>query len=119
VLRLLYGIGMGGEWRLGAALAMEKIPPVRRGFFSGVLQEGYSVGYLLASVASLLVLNVAGLSWRWLFGLSILPALITLVIRTRVKESEVWVAAQERQRQTARPSGRSSAMRPSGAASST
>ena len=53
VLRLLYGIGMGGEWGLGAALAMEKIPPSRRGFFSGVLQQGYSLGYLLASLASL------------------------------------------------------------------
>ena len=48
VLRLLYGIGMGGEWGLGAALAMEKIPTERRGFFSGLLQEGYSFGYLLA-----------------------------------------------------------------------
>src|SRR3954451_24450705 len=71
VLRLLYGIGMGGERGLGAALAMEKIPVERRGFFSGVLQQGYSVGYLLASVAFLLVTNVAGLSWRWLFALSI------------------------------------------------
>jgi SHS family lactate transporter-like MFS transporter len=40
VLRLIYGIGMGGEWGLGAALAMEKIPVKRRGFFSGLLQEG-------------------------------------------------------------------------------
>src|SRR3954470_19979856 len=103
VLRLLYGIGMGGEWGLGAALAMEKIPPERRGFFSGVLQEGYSVGYLLASVAFLLVTDVGGLSWRWLFGLSIIPALITLVIRARVRESEVWQAARERQRQSRTP----------------
>ncbi len=103
VLRLLYGIGMGGEWGLGAALAMEKIPTERRGFFSGVLQEGYSVGYLLASVAFLLVTNVGGLSWRWLFGLSIIPALITLVIRARVRESEVWQAARERQRQSRTP----------------
>ena len=103
VLRLLYGIGMGGEWGLGAALAMEKIPTERRGFFSGVLQEGYSVGYLLASVAFLLVTNVAGLSWRWLFALSIVPALITLVIRTRVRESEVWQTARERQRESRTP----------------
>src|SRR5690349_11436810 len=103
VLRLLYGIGMGGEWGLGAALAMEKIPTQRRGFFSGVLQEGYSVGYLLASVAFLLVTNVAGLSWRWLFGLSIIPALITLVIRARVRESEVWQTARERQRESRTP----------------
>ena len=70
ILRLLYGIGMGGEWGLGAALAMEKVPVERRGFFSGLLQEGYAFGYLLASLASLVVMNWLGLSWRWLFGLS-------------------------------------------------
>jgi SHS family lactate transporter-like MFS transporter len=95
ILRLLYGIGMGGEWGLGAALAMEKIPTSRRGFFSGLLQEGYSFGYLLASLASLLVITEWGLSWRWLFALSIIPALISLIIRSRVKESEVWEKAQE------------------------
>src|ERR1700758_3529384 len=98
VLRLLYGIGMGGEWGLGAALAMEKIPPERRGFFSGLLQEGYSFGYLLATLSSLLVLDWAGLSWRWLFALSIVPAFISLIIRSRVRESEVWEASQERMR---------------------
>jgi len=87
ILRLLYGIGMGGEWGLGAALAMEKIPRERRGFFSGLLQEGYSLGYLLATLASLLLMNWLELSWRWLFGLSIVPAMITLIIRYRVKES--------------------------------
>src|SRR5690348_3475166 len=83
VLRLLYGIGMGGEWGLGAALAMEKIPANRRGFFSGVLQQGYSLGYLLASLASLVVLSWWNLGWRWLFALSVLPALLSLLIRTR------------------------------------
>ena len=96
VLRLLYGIGMGGEWGLGAALAMEKIPASRRGFFSGVLQQGYSLGYLLASLASLVVLSGLGLSWRWLFALSIIPALISLLIRTRVKESAVWQDTREK-----------------------
>jgi SHS family lactate transporter-like MFS transporter len=96
ILRLLYGIGMGGEWGLGAALAMEKIPAHRRGFFSGILQEGYSTGYLLASLAFLLVHSVFGLSWRWLFALSIIPALISLLIRARVKESEVWEATRAR-----------------------
>jgi SHS family lactate transporter-like MFS transporter len=100
ILRLLYGIGMGGEWGLGAALAMEKIPAKRRGFFSGVLQQGYSMGYLLAALANLLVINGLGLSWRWLFALSILPALISLFIRTRVKESEVWQETQEKMRMT-------------------
>jgi SHS family lactate transporter-like MFS transporter len=100
VLRMLYGIGMGAEWGLGAALAMEKIPVSRRGFFSGMLQEGYSVGYLLASLASLLVNTEFGLSWRWLFGLSIIPALVTLLIRSRVRESEAWEAAQRKLRVT-------------------
>lgn len=95
ILRFLYGIGMGGEWGLGAALAMEKIPVKRRGFFSGLLQEGYSFGYLLASLASLLINTTLGLSWRWLFALSVIPALISLLIRARVKESEVWRSARQ------------------------
>jgi SHS family lactate transporter-like MFS transporter len=100
ILRLLYGIGMGGEWGLGAALAMEKVPAERRGFFSGLLQEGYAFGYLLASVGSLVVMDWLGLSWRWLFGLSIIPALISLIIRYRVQESEVWEAAQDQMKLT-------------------
>jgi MFS transporter, SHS family, lactate transporter len=100
ILRLLYGVGMGGEWGLGAALAMEKVPAERRGFFSGLLQEGYAFGYLLATLASLLVMDWLGLSWRWLFGLSIIPALVSLIIRYRVKESEVWEAEQDRMRLT-------------------
>src|ERR1700712_4980099 len=102
VLRLLYGIGMGGEWGLGAALAMEKIPPERRGFFSGVLQQGYSVGYLLAAVAFLGVrhIDIGIPSWRLLFALSLLPALISLYVRQRVGESEAWEATQEKIKDT-------------------
>ena len=62
ILRLIYGLGMGGEWGLGAALAMEKIPASRRGFFSGVLQQGYALGYLLAALAYLLVHSALGLN---------------------------------------------------------
>jgi SHS family lactate transporter-like MFS transporter len=90
ILRFLYGIGMGGEWGLGAALAMEKIPASRRGFFSGMIQQGYALGYLLASLVYLLVHTALHLEWRWIFVLSIIPALISLFVRSRVKESEVW-----------------------------
>ena len=100
LLRMLYGLGMGGEWGLGAALAMEKIPAKRRGFFSGMLQGGYSMGYLLAALAFLVIDTWWGLSWRWMFALSIVPALISLLIRSRVEESQVWEAAQERVKQT-------------------
>lgn len=96
VLRMLYGIGMGGEWGLGAALAMEKIPESRRGFFSGFLKSGYSMGYLCAALAFLLLNTWWGLNWRWMFALSIIPALITLLIRARVKESAAWEASRER-----------------------
>lgn len=93
ILRAIYGFGMGGEWGLGAALAMEKLPLARRGFFSGLLQEGYPIGYLLAALAYL-ALTALHLEWRWIFVLSIIPALTTLLLRRRVTESEAWQATQ-------------------------
>src|SRR3954466_7110882 len=98
VLRALYGIGMGGEWGLGASLAMEKIPPEKRGFYSGVLQQGYPVGYLLAAIAFFVVEPIA--RWRGLFICAAIPALLALFIRMRVEESEAWEATKERERQT-------------------
>src|SRR4051812_7220270 len=98
VLRTLYGIGMGGEWGLGASLAMEKIPSSKRGFYSGVLQQGYPVGYLMAAIAFFLVEPIAG--WRGLFVCAAIPALLALFIRMRVEESEAWEKTKERQRQT-------------------
>jgi SHS family lactate transporter-like MFS transporter len=98
VLRCLYGIGMGGEWGLGASLAMEKIPAAKRGFYSGVLQQGYPVGYLLAAIAWFLVEPIAG--WRGLFVCAALPALLALFIRMRVEESEAWEQTRDRAKQT-------------------
>jgi SHS family lactate transporter-like MFS transporter len=88
VLRALFGIGMGGEWGVGASLVMEKVPPRWRGLLSGLLQEGYAVGFLLAAIAAHFVLKPYG--WRPLFFLGGLPALLALFIRFFVKESEVW-----------------------------
>jgi MFS transporter, SHS family, lactate transporter len=88
VLRALFGIGMGGEWGVGASLAMEAAPPKWRGILSGVLQSGYSIGYLLAALAARFVLPTFG--WRWMFWLGALPALLALYIRTKVPESEAW-----------------------------
>ena len=88
VLRALFGIGMGGEWGVGASLVMEKVPPRLRGVLSGLLQQGYAVGYLLAAVAYFAVFGRWG--WRPLFFIGGLPALLALFVRYRVKESEVW-----------------------------
>lgn len=88
ILRALFGIGMGGEWGVGASLAMEAAPPRWRGILSGILQSGYSIGYLLAAIAARTVLPVWG--WRPIFWLGALPALLALYIRTKVPESEAW-----------------------------
>jgi MFS transporter, SHS family, lactate transporter len=93
VLRALFGIGMGGEWGVGASLAMEKVPPRLRGMLSGLLQEGYAVGNLLAAICYFFLFQRWG--WRPLFFLGGLPALLALFVRFRVKESEVWRTSRE------------------------
>ncbi len=96
IFRALYGIGMGGEWGLGASLAMESLPAKARGLASGVLQQGYSFGFLLAAVVYWIVFPHFG--WRALFVVGALPALLVIYIRAHVPESPVW----ERQRQNTR-----------------
>ena len=98
VFRAFYGIGMGGEWGLGASLAMEALPTKARGLASGILQQGYSCGFLLAAIVYWLVSPHFG--WRALFVVGALPALLVIYIRAHVPESSVW----ERQRREARPS---------------
>jgi SHS family lactate transporter-like MFS transporter len=102
VLRALYGVAMGGEWGLGAAMAMEALPPQRRGFFSGLLQQGYMVGYLLAALVYFFVFQFTNWDWRGLFVIGALPALLILYIRSSVPESPVWLAARA-QRVTGAP----------------
>ncbi len=102
VLRALFGVAMGGEWGVGAALAFETLPREGRGFFSGLLQQGYSAGALLASLAFGLLygpfsrMHVHGhtVGWRGLFLVGSLPALLTFYIAGRVEESPVWRARQ-------------------------
>jgi len=95
IFRALYGIGMGGEWGLGASLAMESLPTEARGLFSGILQQGYAFGYLLAALVYGIVFPFFG--WRGLFVAGALPAFLVIYIRARVPESPAWL----RQRSTA------------------
>src|SRR5437870_1704088 len=95
LLRALFGIGMGGEWGLGASLAMESLPTQARGLFSGILQQGYAVGYLLASLVYCIVFPHFG--WRGLCIASALPAFLVIYIRARVPEAPVWQRARAQQ----------------------
>jgi SHS family lactate transporter-like MFS transporter len=88
ILRALFGIGMGGEWGVGASLAMEKAPRHKRGILSGFLQEGYATGYLLAAICYRFVYPHWG--WRAMFFIGGLPAFLAIYVRMGVKESEVW-----------------------------
>ncbi|HXR98158.1 MAG TPA: MFS transporter [Terriglobales bacterium] len=91
-LRLLYGVGMGGEWGVGASLALESVPARLRGLLSGLLQEGYALGNILAAVAYFTIFPHYG--WRMLFFVGGLPGLLSLFVLVKVKETEAWHKAR-------------------------
>ncbi len=113
ILRALFGIAMGGEWGVGAALAFETLPKEGRGTFSGILQEGYALGSILASAAFGLffagvrwpllghVLMLPGIGWRGLFIMGATPALLAFYVQLHVPESPVWLAAAQKRRSRA------------------
>lgn len=89
IVRALFGVVMGGNWGVGASLAMEGAPVVKRGVLSGFLQEGYAAGNVLAAVCYFFLFGRVG--WRPLFFVGSLPAILLLLfIHFRVKESVVW-----------------------------
>jgi len=96
VLRFLFGVGMGGEWGLGASLVMESIPAKLRGPVSGLLQSGYPSGYFVASLVYFLLFDTIG--WRGMFMVGVAPALLVLLIRIHVKESPVFEARRGKAR---------------------
>ena len=97
--RALFGVAMGGEWGVGAALALESLPAEGRGFFSGLLQEGYVVGNILAAAIYLLFPYLHGTgtftAWRILFLLGALPSLLVLLLLRKVDESPAWLAQRK------------------------
>jgi SHS family lactate transporter-like MFS transporter len=102
IMRALFGVAMGGEWGLGSSLAMEALPKESRGFFSGVLQQGYAFGYLIAALVFFGVFTFLPAplnSWRTMFVIGVLPALLVVFIRARVPESSVWENRQVLNRQ--------------------
>jgi SHS family lactate transporter-like MFS transporter len=94
ILRALFGLAMGGEWGVGAALTFETLPKEGRGVFSGILQEGYAAGSILASGAFALFFHWIG--WRGLFILRAVSALLVFYVQARVAESPVWLAGAKK-----------------------
>jgi len=94
ILRAAFGIAMGGEWGLGSTLVMETVPAEARGVVSGILQEGYAIGYLLAAVVYGVLYNFIG--WRGMFAVGVIPALLVIYIRYGVKESAGWERMRNR-----------------------
>ena len=92
ILRAFFGIAMGGEWGVGAALAFESLPKEGRGFFSGLLQEGYAVGYLIAAATYGALFRYLG--WRGLFLVGAIPAVLVFYIGFKVQESPTWSQAR-------------------------
>ncbi|KAG1107922.1 hypothetical protein G6F42_016186 [Rhizopus arrhizus] len=92
-LRAVFGIAMGGEWGLGASLALEALPVEARGLFSGIYQEGYACGYLLATLVNYAVVET-GSSWRILFWVGAGFAVLAVIIRIWVPESETFEEQQ-------------------------
>jgi MFS transporter, SHS family, lactate transporter len=91
LLRGLFGVAMGGEWGLGSSLAMESLPTESRGLFSGILQQGYACGYLLAAIVYFLIFTFfPSFGWRGMFIVGALPALLVVFMRVGVRESPVW-----------------------------
>lgn len=99
VLRVLYGVAMGGIWGVASSLAMETIPDRSRGLMSGIFQAGYPFGYLLAAVVYGSLFEIVG--WRGLFVIGAIPIILLPFIYFKVPESPVWLAARERKESTA------------------
>lgn len=91
ILRIFYGVAMGGIWGVSSALTLESVPQRSRGMVSGLFQAGYPIGYLLASIV--FGLFIGSIGWRGMFALGALPILLAVFIFFRVDESPVWKAA--------------------------
>jgi SHS family lactate transporter-like MFS transporter len=92
ILRIAYGVAMGGIWGVASALTMESVPTRSRGVVSGLFQAGYPLGYLLASITFGLLMPVIG--WRGLFIIGVVPILLAVFIFFKVDESPIWLASR-------------------------
>jgi SHS family lactate transporter-like MFS transporter len=95
VVRAFFGIAMGGLYGMAASTALEDCPPAARGIVSGMLQQGYAFGYLLAVVFSRALVGTTSHGWRPLFWFGACPPVLIIIFRLCLPETKVY---QERQR---------------------
>ena len=93
VMRIITGLGVGGEWATGHAFVAETFPPRMRGRFGAVMQTGAPVGVALGSAVAGFIQPYIG--WRGCFFVSVLPALLVLIIRKSLRESDIWLERQK------------------------
>jgi MFS family permease len=107
VLRLLVGIAIGSEWATGSSMLAELWPQNARGKGAGLMQCGLGIGFFLASFIWLFVSGYGPDAWRYMFMIGILPALLTVWIRSTIDESPAWqkVDAERRDAQARKSSG--------------
>ena len=94
-LRSLFGVGMGGIWGLAASTGLENLPVEVRGIASGILQQGYAIGYLFAAVINLFLVPEVSAGWRALFWTGGGISLFAAALRALLPESEVFLKARE------------------------
>ena len=104
-LRFLAALGMGGEWALGVALVMETWPERWRPWLAGVIGASANFGYVLIACIAIMV-PIQDASWRWVMLVGAFPAVLTLLIRLFVPESEKWQSAIAKQPTSLRQLGK-------------
>jgi len=92
--RAIVGLGLGGEWSAGATLVAESWPAEHRAKAVSFMQSGWALGYMAAAALAAVILPTLG--WRALFLAGVLPALVTVFIRRKVAEPEIWLKSKQR-----------------------
>ncbi|KAG1716073.1 hypothetical protein ID866_1099 [Astraeus odoratus] len=93
-VRALFGVAMGGIWGLAASTALENLPVELRGLGSGIVQQGYACGYLLASIVNLTIVPRSSHGWRTLFWAAACLSSSTALLRALTPESAVFLRAK-------------------------
>ncbi len=105
ILRFIQGLFAGGEWASGSVITMEMVPKNKRGLLSGFVQSGYSFGFVLAAIIYEIMLNIfpnqafINIGWRIMFFTAVVPGMIALIIRVKMKESTVWIESKEQKKE--------------------